>query len=83
MVPAVEGTSLSSLTYLASEPPLNPNDARLRYASIVLYIARVPGSKGRQVQCFLRTLSSFFIQNNNLYFDLVNQKLEFPEELCP
>ncbi|TID22320.1 hypothetical protein E6O75_ATG11114 [Venturia nashicola] len=45
MVPAVEGTSLSSLTYLASEPPLNPNDPRLRYASIVLYIARVPGSK--------------------------------------
>lgn len=47
MAPAVEGTSLSSLTYLASEPPLDPNDPRLRYASIVLYIARVPGSKGK------------------------------------
>ncbi|QDS78051.1 hypothetical protein FKW77_003299 [Venturia effusa] len=45
MVPAVEGTSLASLTYLASEPPLHPNDPRLKYASIVLYIARVPGSK--------------------------------------
>ncbi|KAE9987710.1 hypothetical protein EG328_001943 [Venturia inaequalis] len=45
MVSAVEGTSLSSLTHLASDPPLHPNDPRLRYASIVLYIARVPGSK--------------------------------------
>jgi hypothetical protein len=64
MVPAVQGTSLSSLTYLASEPPLNPNDPRLKYASITLYIARVPGSKGRQDSQYLESFFAFSFNTN-------------------
>ncbi|KAH8724488.1 hypothetical protein GQ44DRAFT_618004 [Phaeosphaeriaceae sp. PMI808] len=44
--PAVEARSLSSLTALASNPPAYPrNPTHVRHEPLVLYIARVPGSK--------------------------------------
>ncbi|KAJ4383341.1 hypothetical protein N0V86_001388 [Didymella sp. IMI 355093] len=43
---AVEAKSLSSLTALASNPPAYPrNPTHVRHQPLVLYIARVPGSK--------------------------------------
>lgn len=45
--PAIEARSLSSITALASNPPSYPrNPTHARNAPLVLYIARVPGSKG-------------------------------------
>lgn len=47
MAPHVEANSLSDLTQLASNPPKYPrNPTEPRKASLTLYIARVPGSKG-------------------------------------
>ncbi len=48
MAPAVEASSLSRVLSLADNPPLNPwNNAVLEIQQLlVLYIARVPGSKG-------------------------------------
>ena len=47
MPPAVEARSLSSLTTLAANPPLYPrNPTQEVQQPLVLYIARVPGSKG-------------------------------------
>jgi len=47
MPPAVEARSLSSLTTLAANPPLYPrNPTQEIQQPLVLYIARVPGSKG-------------------------------------
>jgi hypothetical protein len=47
---AVEARSLSSLTQLASNPPAYPrNPTHVRNDPLVLYIARVPGSKGTAV----------------------------------
>ncbi|KAL5120952.1 hypothetical protein ACEQ8H_001140 [Pleosporales sp. CAS-2024a] len=44
--PAIEARSLSSLTALASNPPAYPrNPTHVRNDPLVLYIARVPGSK--------------------------------------
>jgi hypothetical protein len=44
---AVEAKSLSSLTALASNPPAYPrNPTHVKHEPLVLYIARVPGSKG-------------------------------------
>ncbi|KAH7349124.1 hypothetical protein BKA66DRAFT_476926 [Pyrenochaeta sp. MPI-SDFR-AT-0127] len=44
--PAIEAKSLSSLTALASNPPAYPrNPTHVRHEPLVLYIARVPGSK--------------------------------------
>ncbi|KAF2747058.1 hypothetical protein M011DRAFT_444120 [Sporormia fimetaria CBS 119925] len=43
---AVEAKSLSSITALASNPPAYPrNPTHVRHDPVVLYIARVPGSK--------------------------------------
>ncbi|KAF2819772.1 hypothetical protein CC86DRAFT_128042 [Ophiobolus disseminans] len=43
---AIEARSLSSLTALASNPPAYPrNPTHVRHEPLVLYIARVPGSK--------------------------------------
>jgi hypothetical protein len=48
--PAIEARSLSSLTALASNPPAYPrNPTHIRNDPLVLYIARVPGSKGTAV----------------------------------
>ncbi|KAF1916100.1 hypothetical protein BDU57DRAFT_216757 [Ampelomyces quisqualis] len=44
--PAIEAKSLSSLTALAANPPAYPrNPTHVRNEPLVLYIARVPGSK--------------------------------------
>ncbi|KAF2115489.1 hypothetical protein BDV96DRAFT_81356 [Lophiotrema nucula] len=44
--PAIEARSLSSLTTLASNPPAYPrNPTHVRHEPLVLYIARVPGSR--------------------------------------
>ncbi|RMZ66010.1 oxidoreductase [Pyrenophora seminiperda CCB06] len=44
--PIVEARSLSSLTALASNPPAYPrNPTHVRHEPLVLYIARVPGSR--------------------------------------
>ncbi|KAF2203039.1 hypothetical protein GQ43DRAFT_470326 [Delitschia confertaspora ATCC 74209] len=44
--PAVEARSLSSLTALASNPPSYPrNPTHVKHEPLVLYIARVPGSR--------------------------------------
>ncbi|KAF2012049.1 hypothetical protein BU24DRAFT_443383 [Aaosphaeria arxii CBS 175.79] len=44
--PAIEAKSLSSLTTLASNPPSYPrNPTHVRHEPLVLYIARVPGSR--------------------------------------
>ncbi|CAO2654197.1 Nn.00g109300.m01.CDS01 [Neocucurbitaria sp. VM-36] len=44
--PAIEAKSLSSLTALASNPPAYPrNPTHVKHEPLVLYIARVPGSK--------------------------------------
>lgn len=45
MAPTIEADSLSDLTSLASDPPLDPNLPVTR-EPLVLYIARVPGSRG-------------------------------------
>ncbi|KAF2835152.1 hypothetical protein M501DRAFT_942724 [Patellaria atrata CBS 101060] len=46
LVPAVEAKSLSSLTTLASNPPQYPrNPTHVSHEPLVLYIARVPGSR--------------------------------------
>jgi hypothetical protein len=46
-LPAIEARSLSSLTALASNPPSYPrNPTHVKHDPLVLYIARVPGSKG-------------------------------------
>jgi hypothetical protein len=48
--PAIEARSLSSLTALAFNPPAYPrNPTHARHEPLVLYIARVPGSKGAAV----------------------------------
>lgn len=48
MAPAVEASSLSRVLSLADNPPLNPwnNAVPEIQQPLVLYIARVPGSKG-------------------------------------
>lgn len=47
MTSAVEAKSLSALTILASNPPRYPrNPTHERHEPLVLYIERVPGSKG-------------------------------------
>jgi len=46
MAPTVEADSLSAITSLASDPPLDPNLPVTRHEPLVLYIARVPGSRG-------------------------------------
>ncbi len=46
MAPTIEADSLSDLTSLASNPPLDPNLPVTRHEPLVLYIARVPGSRG-------------------------------------
>ena len=48
MAPAIAAGSLSSVLQLAENPPLNPRDNALLEVQhpLVLYIARVPGSKG-------------------------------------
>jgi len=46
MAPTVEADSFSSLTLLASNPPIDANAPIGRLAPLVLYIARVPGSRG-------------------------------------
>ncbi|KAL5373044.1 hypothetical protein DPSP01_013006 [Paraphaeosphaeria sporulosa] len=44
--PAIEARSLSTLTSLASNPPSYPrNPTHVRHEPLVLYIARVPGSR--------------------------------------
>ena len=49
MAPAVEASSLSSVLSLADNPPLNPRDNAVLEIQqpLMLYIARVPGSKGK------------------------------------
>ncbi|KAK8205777.1 hypothetical protein IWZ01DRAFT_440051 [Phyllosticta capitalensis] len=50
MTGAIEAKSLSSLTTLASNPPRYPrNPTHEKHESVVLYIARVPGSRGEYV----------------------------------
>jgi len=50
MPPAVEARSLSSVTTLAANPPLYPrNPTQEIQQPLVLYIARVPGSKGDRI----------------------------------
>jgi hypothetical protein len=45
--PPVEARSLSSITTIASNPPAYPrNPAQKKLDPLVLYIVRVPGSKG-------------------------------------
>jgi len=45
---AVEAKSLSSITALAFNPPPYPrNPTHVKHEPLVLYIARVPGSRGR------------------------------------
>ena len=47
MATAVEANSLSSITQLAANPPRYPrNPSQETRPSLVLYIARVPGSRG-------------------------------------
>jgi hypothetical protein len=47
MAPHIEANSLSDITQLASNPPKYPrNPTEPRRASLTLYIARVPGSRG-------------------------------------
>lgn len=43
----IEAGSLSSLTALADEPPLNPRQlVERKWDPVILYLARVPGSRG-------------------------------------
>ncbi|KAI9877406.1 MAG: hypothetical protein M1830_003996 [Pleopsidium flavum] len=61
MSPAVEARSLSSLTTLAANPPRYPRNPTLKIQEpLVLYIARVPGSRGEtdspSTDVFLTTL---------------------------
>ena len=48
MAPVVEAKSLSSVLELAADPPLDPRSNATQEAldPLVLYIARVPGSRG-------------------------------------
>ena len=47
MTAAIEARSLSAVLALADDPPLNPNDGpKPLQDGLVLYIARVPGSRG-------------------------------------
>lgn len=47
---AVEARSLSSLTTLAFNPPQYPrNPTHEKHEPVTLYIARVPGSRGKLV----------------------------------
>jgi len=49
MSPVVEARSLSSLTTLAANPPRYPrNPTQEIQEPLVLYIARVPGSRGKR-----------------------------------
>lgn len=51
---AIEAKSLSSLTALASNPPAYPrNPTHARHEPLVLYIARVPGSKGEKIYLYV------------------------------
>lgn len=46
----VEASSLSSLTAIAGNPPRYPrNPAEQKREPLVLYIARVPGSRGEHI----------------------------------
>lgn len=52
MTSAVEAKSLSALTTLASNPPRYPrNPTHEGHEPLVLYIERVPGSKGECCRC--------------------------------
>lgn len=52
--PAIEAKSLSSLTALAANPPAYPrNPTHVKHDPLVLYIARVPGSKGTAILFFV------------------------------
>lgn len=56
---AVEAKSLSLLTALASNPPAYPrNPTHVRHEPLVLYIARVPGSKGKEATVVCASWSS-------------------------
>ena len=47
MAPAVQGKSLSTVMELAADPPIDYRfDAHEPQEPLVLYIARIPGSKG-------------------------------------
>lgn len=50
MAIAVEASSLSHITELASNPPRFPrNPTESKREPLVLYISRVPGKKGNQI----------------------------------
>lgn len=64
MAPHIEANSLSDITQLASNPPKYPrNPTEPRRASLTLYVARVPGSKGLS----LLMLFQFMILNSLRY----------------
>ena len=47
MAPVIEARSLSTVLSVADDPPKDPRDGNgLLYDQLVLYIARVPGSRG-------------------------------------
>ena len=52
---AVEAKSLSSLIALADDPPshLSRSEDHVHHDTLVLYIARVPGSRGLLLFCSL------------------------------
>jgi hypothetical protein len=58
MAPLVEARSLSEVVALAANPPaeLEIIGARRSQEPLVLYIARVPGSKGKLVYSFNSSL---------------------------
>ena len=56
MVSTVEARSISALTDLAANPPLDPGRPLQGYfGPLTLYIARVPGSRGELSCAELRT----------------------------
>jgi hypothetical protein len=57
--PPVEARSLSSITTIASNPPAYPrNPAQKKLDPLVLYIVRVPGSKGISLELLRASHSS-------------------------
>ena len=62
MTAAIEAKSLSTVLSIADDPPKNPRDgAGLLQEQLVLYIARIPGSRGMRLlhQTCRTTLTPF------------------------
>jgi hypothetical protein len=78
MASSVQAASLSTITELAGNPPKYPrNPTEQKREPLVLYIARVPGSRGRKTEIFyfLIFIRSKFIHRYHTHnFEATSQK---------